>query len=733
MTPRLHHVSALLLALVAAMLPQSPAAQTRDAQAFSTTSAVYHSADAPVRFVDTRTGLGGGFALAQGESRNLAIGGIAPVPASATAVLLNVTAIGSSSGYLTLWPAGQPRPLASNLNWAPNTAVPNLVQVALGTAGAVSAFNLQGRTDVLVDVEGWFGGPNAGTSGQFRPLMPARVADTRSGLGVTAGSLGPHTTRAIQVSGRGNVPSSGVSAVVLNVTATDATWGSFLTVFPGDRPLPTASNLNFSAGQTVPNRVVVRVPASGVINIYNLQGSVNVVVDVNGYYTDGSPASIDGGLFTGVQPARVLDTRDGTGAAAGVIGGGRSVSFNVLNANGVPATGVGAVVLNVTSTDATGGSYFTVYPGGNSRVLASDLNFSPGQVIANLVVVKPGGDGKVVIFNFGGTTDAVADIVGYYSSAPTTGALPSAPATVTATAHDRGAALSWSPPADTGGSTITSYAILSNPAAVDVVVSGDQTSYDLGGLTNTVSYSFSVTATNARGSGGAGTSAVVTPIGTPDPPVAVSATAGIDSATITWQPPANDGGSPVTGYVVVVYPGATAWITGTSWTIGGLDSRVTYTFSIQAWNIYGGGPLSAPSNPVRPLSSHVHKIVISIGAQHLWAYDGNTLLMDTPVTTGRPALPTPPGDYHIFYKASPYLMRSPWPYGSPYWYPDTWINWAMEFIQGGYFLHDAPWRTWFGPGSNVNNGTHGCVNIPNGPMSWLYGWANIGDEVVVQY
>ena len=135
-----------------------------------------------------------------------------------------------------------------------------------------------------------------------------------------------------------------------------------------------------------------------------------------------------------------------------------------------------------------------------------------------------------------------------------------------------------------------------------------------------------------------------------------------------------------------------------------------------------------PPPPPPPVT---HRIVVSLSQQHLWAYDNGRLWLETDVTTGRPELPTPAGNYHIFYKTSPYEMISPWPYGSPYWYPDAWVNWVLEFIQGGYFLHDAPWRTWFGPGSEYGDGTHGCVNIPNGPMLQLYNWAQLGDEVDV--
>ncbi|HXO59744.1 MAG TPA: L,D-transpeptidase family protein [Candidatus Acidoferrum sp.] len=126
-------------------------------------------------------------------------------------------------------------------------------------------------------------------------------------------------------------------------------------------------------------------------------------------------------------------------------------------------------------------------------------------------------------------------------------------------------------------------------------------------------------------------------------------------------------------------------------------------------------------------------IVISLSRQVLTAYQDGNAILTTFVATGRPQLPTPPGVYHIFARYSPYQMISPWPYGSPYWYPNSWTNWAMEFRGGGYFIHDAPWRSWYGPGANLYNGTHGCVNVPYSPMATLWNWAPNGTTVVVQY
>ena len=149
------------------------------------------------------------------------------------------------------------------------------------------------------------------------------------------------------------------------------------------------------------------------------------------------------------------------------------------------------------------------------------------------------------------------------------------------------------------------------------------------------------------------------------------------------------------------------------------------------------GEIQAIKNDVdskywQAIYGHGKVIVVSLLKQELMALQDGVVLQDTVITSGRPALPTPPGLYHIFYKASPYLMHSPWPPGNQYWYPDVHLKWAMEFIEGGYFLHDAYWRTQFGPGSDsLHGGTHGCVNVPNAPMEWLYGWADMGTTVVV--
>ncbi len=100
---------------------------------------------------------------------------------------------------------------------------------------------------------------------------------------------------------------SDADAVVLNVTVTDVTAGSFLQLWPtGSTQPPLGSSLNYSAGQTVPNAVTVKLGTDGKVSVFNKLGSTNVIADVAGYYKAG--AGGDG--FTSVTPASACSTPD---------------------------------------------------------------------------------------------------------------------------------------------------------------------------------------------------------------------------------------------------------------------------------------------------------------------------------------------------------------------------------------------------------------------------------------
>jgi hypothetical protein len=233
----------------------------------TTTSGVY-TALPPTRVADTRadsTYQDAGDSIASGGSDTVNF--TSDVPATATAVALNVTATNATQDtYLSVYPTGDSGSYSSfsNIDVFAGVSQPNLVIVPLGTGQSVNVYNYAGTTDAVVDLEGYFAPSTVTTTaGEFYPLTPSRITDTRAGSQLpNAGStLGAGSTLNVQVTGAGGVPSTGVSAVELNVTATNTTGSSYFTVYPTGGTKPNASNLNWIPTETIPNRVIVRPPS----------------------------------------------------------------------------------------------------------------------------------------------------------------------------------------------------------------------------------------------------------------------------------------------------------------------------------------------------------------------------------------------------------------------------------------------------------------------------------------
>jgi len=131
-------------------------------------------------------------------------------------------------------------------------------------------------------------------------------------------------------------------------------------------------------------------------------------------------------------------------------------------------------------------------------------------------------------------------------------------------------------------------------------------------------------------------------------------------------------------------------------------------------------------------------LTISLKEQVIRAYSHGQQVFWSYVTTGRPGLETDAGSFKVYWKVSPWTMHSPWPKGSPYWYPDSKVRMVMWF-NGGDGIHDAYWRSRYGPGTQFphydptgeDNGTHGCVNVPYSNMVWLWNWTPTDTSVIV--
>jgi hypothetical protein len=363
------------------------------------------------------------------------------VPASATAVVLNVTVVNPTApGWVTAYPTGAVVPVASNINYVGGEVVPNLVEVGIGTNGDVSFFS-ESKSDLVVDVEGYtapsaVGGARAGL---YTALpSPVRICDTRAanpsnltqapvnqcnGAANRGETLAAATSLTVGVAG-GNpsVIPSGATAAVLNVTVANPLAPGFLTVFPEDTSRPAAtSNVNYGAGQVTTNRVIVPLSTTGTrpgdITVYS-SAATDVIVDVSGYYSapggSGTQFSAEG------APVRICDTRAPNPTSPAnqcsnqPIASGAPLSLNVRGLAGVPQ-GASAVVVNLTGIAPTQATYLTVFPG-PTIPSSSDLNPAAGEVRANMVVatVNPG-TGHISILNQAGTIGVVVDVLGWYS------------------------------------------------------------------------------------------------------------------------------------------------------------------------------------------------------------------------------------------------------------------------------------------------------------------------------
>lgn len=376
------------------------------------------NAMAPVRVLDTRAGNGSTGPVGPGGVLHLQVTGRDGLPSSnLAAVELNVTATApGSSGYITVWPEGQPRPGVSNLDFVAGQTVANMVVVRVGSLGRVDLYNgSAGSVQLVADASGWWSGGSIGAGG-LTALNPVRVMDTRAKSGVS-GPIGAGRTAVLAVDGRGGVPPTGVEAVAINVTVTAPTAGGYITAWPDGKPRPGTSNLDFSPNQTVPNLAIVPVGSDGKVDFFNgSSGAVQLVGDVFAWFKAGTPGA--GGLHV-TGPARILDTRHGVGeitagAPTGPIPSGGGDCVYVTYDGHVPDT-ASAVVINLTATQPGAPGYVVAYPNGSGRPNASTVNFTPNETVPNLAIAQVGASSMVNVDNVSaGSTHVVIDVFGWF-------------------------------------------------------------------------------------------------------------------------------------------------------------------------------------------------------------------------------------------------------------------------------------------------------------------------------
>ncbi len=330
--------------------------------------------------------------------------GVAGLPVAGVAgVVLNVTVDQpTAAGYVAVYPCVDGWGGTSSVNFEAGQTVANLVVSKVDLNGDICVY-AGTETAVIIDLTGWLGPQSSTTTTESS--APTRLLDSRNGTRPAAGSVTP-----VQVTGPGKAP-VGARAAVLNVTSTDAAAVGYVTAYPCDQARPFASNLNPVPGRDIPNSVMVKLDALGRVCLYS-QAVTHLVVDLNGWVTDGTP-----GTVKTVPPARRLDTRfdpldplldppKGTVAAA------TPRRLHVVDRNGVPPTGVDSVLLNVTVTEPWAPGYLTVYPCG-VRPTASNLNYRGGQSVPNAVMAKVDAATGDVCFWSSATTHLVVDVTGF--------------------------------------------------------------------------------------------------------------------------------------------------------------------------------------------------------------------------------------------------------------------------------------------------------------------------------
>jgi Cysteine-rich secretory protein family len=359
----------------------------------------------PSRIVDTRSATGA-TRLAAGTLTRIQITGQGGVPASAKAVLANVTAVGPSGpGFLTMWNCSAAQPEVSTLNFSANETVANAATVPLDDSGRLCAYS-NVSTDLLIDVGGYYA---TSATGRYMPVAPARLMDSREGRG-TPTRLASGQVVELPVVGTAGVPTN-AKAVALNVTGVVPSTDSYVTVFPCGT-MPPTSSLNPAAGKITPNLVMAQVSSNGTVCLF-ASTAIDLVVDVVGY----TSASADN-KFTPSAPFRFIDTRDNfrtevnAGQSGTRLAANQTLVVQIGGVRGVPVNAK-AISANLTVVDATNAGFVTAWPCGDLPA-TSNVNYEATAAIANAAQLPLSSGGAICIFS-SASAQVIIDVNGWWS------------------------------------------------------------------------------------------------------------------------------------------------------------------------------------------------------------------------------------------------------------------------------------------------------------------------------
>ncbi len=434
--------------------------------------------------------------LASGSTATFTPAADADVPATGvSALVFSLTATNgtTTSGALKAYAAGSAEPVGTCLSYGPSAQYTSTAIVSkVGTGNAVTLANTGATVRVVVDLLGYYTGADAVTAGSTYVAVPPQQIASRQSV-AAKGSL---TVRPL---GQAGIPTSGVSAVVVDVTVNSAAAG-VLKVYPTGWT-PQTAEANFRPNADYLSRVPVKLGADGTITLTSTSVKTAVVdVAVVGYYQ--TPGQLAGGAtFVPVAPSRVL--------SKAVLASGSSWSGKIAGSYGVPATGVSDVAVHLSATNATANGSASTYPTGVSQPAYPQIYERPSEPSDVAPVSGVNASGEMSVLANSATVTLSLDVVGYFqpasvSSAPDAVSVSGDPATV-----------SWSSPVSDGGAPVTGYTVTVT-GTVDGVAYNQSTetsatSLNLPLLPRGRSFAVQVVAHNSVGDSPAGTATLSLP------------------------------------------------------------------------------------------------------------------------------------------------------------------------------------------------------------------------------
>jgi fibronectin type III domain protein len=448
-----------------------------------------------VRVLDTRYGTGGVpvAPMSAGATLTFPVAGVFGIPASASAVVLDVTALNpTATGYLSAYDADTADPGVASVGVRQGHMTNQTTTAEVSSEDTVSLTNhSSGSSDITASIVGYYTEGSAAAAGDTYFGVPwSEIGGT---VNIAAG--GNYT---FQISGQGGI-ATGADTAVLQVNAINATASGYLDIYPAGTSDPNVSALGYNSDTFYRDVEYAPLSSSGQITISNHgTESVGVTIWPRGYFMPPSTTPA-GAEYWPLYPQAVF----GTATAGTQLAANASATFQVTGTGNIPASGVAEVSEDVVATNPTSIGNIAEGPAdGTARPIVSYLNADSayaGYDDGLVSTLSPSGE-ETITNNGSGTVDVQVAVTGWFQAA----GVPAAPMTVTAAGTATSATIAWTSPAGDGGSPITGYTVMASPDNASVSVGPGASGATITGLSDPSADTYSVTAVNAVGDSASG-------------------------------------------------------------------------------------------------------------------------------------------------------------------------------------------------------------------------------------